>query len=109
VAGAAVTLVPFTEPRPQPRQDRRTLHSYGGPQKRETPEERETLLRAEATRLAERVRAHQTSTDSRERARLLVVAAAPGLGKSYTIAELGVPTTAHPLGEHAPLLDRRAA
>ena len=46
------------------------------------------------------MRAHLESTDPAERATLLVVAAPPGVGKSYTIAELGVPTTAHPLGEH---------
>src|SRR5215831_8594725 len=60
---------------------------------------RVALLRAEAERLAERMRTHLTSTDPAERARLLVVAAAPGVGKSHTIAPLGAPTTAHPLGE----------
>ena len=34
VAGAAVTLVPFVDPRRTPRRDRRVLHTYGGPQKR---------------------------------------------------------------------------
>jgi hypothetical protein len=100
VAGATVTLVPFTDPRPQPRQDRRVLHSYAWQRKRETPEEREALLRAEARRLAARVQAHLESTDPAERATLLVVAAPPGVGKSHEVADLGVPTTAHPLGEH---------
>ena len=100
VAGATVTLVPFADPRPQPRQDRRVHHAYAWQQKHETPEAREALLRAEAERLAARVQAHLESTDPKERATLLVVAAPPGVGKSYTIAELGVPTTAHPLGEH---------
>jgi hypothetical protein len=100
VAGASVTLLPFADPRPQPKQDRRVVHTYAWQRKHETAEEREALLRAEAERLAARVQAHLESTDPAERARLLVVAAPPGVGKSYTIAALGVPTTAHPLGEH---------
>ena len=100
VAGASVTLVPFVDPRPQPRQDRRVHHAYAWQRRTETPEAREALLRAEAERLAARVRAHLESTDPAERTTLLVVAAPPGVGKSYAIAELGMPTTAHPLGEH---------
>jgi hypothetical protein len=106
VAGAAMTLVPFVDPRPQPRRDRRVMHSYAWQRRSETPEEREALLRAEAERLAERVRAHLTSTDQALRATLLVVAAPPGVGKSYSIAELGVPTTAHPLTPAQCGLDR---
>jgi hypothetical protein len=100
VAGATVTLVPFTDPRPQPRQDRRVVHTYAWQRQRETPEEREALLRAEAERLAAQVQIHLTSTDPTARATLLVAAAPPGVGKSHAIAALGVPTTAHPLGEH---------
>jgi hypothetical protein len=99
VAGAAVTLVPFADPRPQPRQDRRILHTHAWQRKRETPQEREALLRAEAERLAARVKAHLESTDPAERSTLLVVAAPPGVGKSHAVAALGEPTTAHPLGE----------
>jgi hypothetical protein len=99
VAGAAVTLIPFADACPQPRKDRRVLRAYAWQQKHETPEEREALLRAEAERLAERVRAHLTSTDPAERATLLVAAAPPGVGKSHALAPLGAPTTAHPLGE----------
>jgi hypothetical protein len=109
VAGAAVTLMPFTDSRPQPRQDRRVLRAYAWQQRRETPEEREALLRAEAERLAERVRAHLTSTDPAQRATLLVVAAPPGVGKSHAVAPLGAPTKAHPLTRTEPGLDRRAA
>jgi hypothetical protein len=99
VAGAAMTLASFEDPNPQPRQDRRVLHTHGGPRKRETPEEREALLRTEAERLAAPVKAHLESTDPAERATLLVVAAPPGVGKSHSMAALGVPNTAHPLGE----------
>ena len=87
-----MTLVPFADARPQPRRDQRVVHTYAWQQ-------REALLRAEAERLAAREQAHLESTDPTERATLLVVAAPPGVGKSYTIVELGVPTTAHPLGE----------
>ena len=97
VAGAAVTLIPFEDPRPQPRQDRRVLHSHAWPRKREIPKEREALLRAETARLAARVEAHLTSTDSALRATLLVAAAPPGVGLAHAVAALGVPTTAHPL------------
>jgi hypothetical protein len=53
------------------------LHSYAWQRKSETPEAREALLRAEAEPLAERVRAHLTSTDPAERPTLLVVATPP--------------------------------
>lgn len=109
VASAAVTLVPFVDPRPELRQDRRVLHAHARQRLRETPEEREALLRAEAKRLAARVKAHHESTDPAERSTLLVVAAPPGVGKSHAVAALGEPTTAHPLTRAQPRLDRRAA
>lgn len=100
VAGAAVRLLPFADARHQPRQDRRVLHTHPWQRKRETPEEREAMLRAEAERLAARVAAHLESTDPAERQTLLVAAAPPGVGKTHTVAALEVPTTAHLLGEH---------
>ena len=99
VAGATVTLVPsLIRARSPGRTAVYTTLRLAAPHR----DARGTggMLRAEAERLAARVQAHLESTDPAERATLLVVAAPPGVGKSYAIAELGVPTTAHPLGEH---------
>ena len=91
VAGAAVTLAPFEDPRSQPRPDQRVLHTHAWQRRRETSEEHQARLSVEAALPAARVESHLESVDPALRATLLVAAAPPSVGKSHAIATLRVP------------------
>lgn len=68
------------------RQDRRIMHAHHWTRAHETPDERQQKLQATAREAAERVEQH-----IRNGARSLLVAnVAPGMGKSTTVAPLGI-------------------
>lgn len=70
------------------RQDRRITHAHHWTRTSETPEERQQKLQDAANRIAELVEQHITTGS---RTGLFVANVAPGVGKSNTVAPLGLP------------------
>jgi hypothetical protein len=92
VAGQPIDLVPFTDGRSAPKTYQSILHTYPWQRVQETPEERTAKLRTAARRVRDRVAAHAWA-DIRDYN--LVIASPPGIGKTYSVSELGTADGGH--------------
>ena len=96
-AGATFTLQPYTPPDgPHPKQDRRLRYVYPWQRGSETQDELGARLDASAERAARMAADH---FDTGAPGDVLLIALAPGAGKSHAVAPLGARSTAYPQGE----------
>lgn len=94
VAGAAITLIPYADTRPQPHKDTRFPHVYPWQRSEDSPADHVARLAEIGARMAQRVEQHIT-TQAED---VLIIASPPGLGKTTQISKIGEPSTAYPDG-----------